>query len=60
MKQDEFSSFIRVKRKKSGLSQFDFGSEIGTSWITVWRWEHEKCMPKPDAIEFWINKVKSV
>jgi transcriptional regulator with XRE-family HTH domain len=60
MKQDKFSSFIRDKRKESGLSLFDFGSEIGASWITIWRWEHEKCMPKPDAIRFWIDKVKSV
>lgn len=59
MNQKEFSKLVKNRRNQLGLSQFDFGSEIGTSWITIWRWENEINMPKPDAIGFWIKRIEN-
>lgn len=60
MNKKQFSDFISKKRDKTGLTQFDFGTELGVSWVTIWRWENEDSMPKPDAIDYWIEKVNAL
>lgn len=55
-----FCEIVKEARKKSGLTQFEFGSEIGVSWITIWRWEHDEHLPKENVIDFWKKKVQSV
>jgi DNA-binding transcriptional regulator YiaG len=57
---DDFSEFVIKARKKSDMTLHEFAQEIGTSWITVWRWENEKNKPKPDAIEYWIKQIRKV
>jgi transcriptional regulator with XRE-family HTH domain len=57
MKKDEFCSLVRVKRKRSGLSLIKYANLIGTSGVTIWRWEHEICMPLDDALKFWLKRI---
>ena len=60
MDKEEFSAFVRKARAKADMTQWEFGEAIGVSWITIYRWEQELSMPKPDAIDFWIREVKKV
>jgi transcriptional regulator with XRE-family HTH domain len=57
MEQVEFSEKVRAARIKRNISQFEFAKEIGCTWMTVWRWEHEKSMPRHDAINYWLEKI---
>lgn len=60
MDKKEFSDFVINARKKSKLTLHEFGSCLGASWVTVWRWENMHNMPKPDAIGYWVDKIKEV
>lgn len=55
-----FKKQLEISLKKSGLNQSGYADKIGVSTVTLWRWLNGKCKPKPDAIEYWINKIKSV
>ncbi len=59
MEKNEFSKIVICERKRSGMTLYDFADKIGTSWVTVWRWENQYCMPRPEAIDFWIDKMKN-
>ena len=55
-----FSEFVRKKRKKLDVSQVKLAELIGVSWVTIWRWEAGLMQPKPDAIDFWMDKIKGL
>jgi DNA-binding transcriptional regulator YiaG len=55
---EDFSRFVKQKRKKLGLSQAVFAQMLNTSTVTVWRWENGLFHPRPDAIDYWIKKIE--
>lgn len=55
-----FQRQLETSLKKSGLKQSEYAAKIGVSTVTLWRWLNGKCKPKPDAISYWINKIKLV
>lgn len=55
MKKKNFAELIRKKRGE--MTQHEYAKTIGVSWITIWRWENGVSIPKPDAIEYWIQKI---
>lgn len=57
MDKKEFSEFVKKKRQKKQMTLHEFGEAIETSWVTVWRWENEYCMPKDDALPYWIKQI---
>lgn len=57
MDKHEFAEFVIDSRDKAELTLKEFAAELGVDWVTVWRWENKRSMPKPDAIEFWIEKI---
>lgn len=60
MDKKEFAEFVSKARIKSALTLHEFSKEIGTSWVTVWRWENEHNVPRPEAIEYWVRKINEV
>lgn len=46
----ELGNRIRDLRKKTGLSQLDFGTDIGTTQATVAWWESGRWYPKLESI----------
>ena len=60
MNRKQFSTLVKRKREKLGMSQEDFAHILGVSWLTVWRWENDRAMPRHDAVEYWIKKVEEV
>lgn len=60
MNKHEFSEFVINSRYDAELTLKEFAGELGVDWITVWRWENKRAMPKPDAIEHWIEKIIEV
>jgi hypothetical protein len=48
-------------RKLRGLSRAAFGQLVGVNWVTVYRWETGRCMPKPAMIKrVWANTQGAV
>jgi len=58
MNYKQFSSLVSATRKNLGASQEQFAKKIGCSWLTIWRWEKQRSMPRADALEYWIEKIK--
>lgn len=42
------------------MTLHEFGESIGTTWVTVWRWENGYCMPRPEALGFWEDKIRNI
>lgn len=55
-----FQKQIEISLKKSGLKQSEYAAKICVSTVTLWRWLNGKCKPKPDAIDYWIFKIKDI
>lgn len=55
-----FKKQLETSLKKSGLNQNEYADKIGVSTVTLWRWLNNKCKPKPDAIEYWNNKIRNI
>lgn len=60
MKIDAWSKYVSKARAKADMTLHEFGEAVGTSWVTIWRWEQGQCMPKEDAFAFWKEKVDAV
>lgn len=60
MTQKDFTTIVTNKREALDLTQIEFAKKIGVSWFTVLRWEHGRMMPKPDALRFWVERIKNV
>lgn len=56
---NDFSKLVITKRSLSNMTLHEFGEKIGVSWVTVWRWENTYCMPKDDALGYWVDKIKA-
>ena len=57
MNKHEFADFIYDTRQDNQLTMKELAAEIGVSWTTVWRWENKRSCPRPDAIEFWVERI---
>lgn len=60
MIENDFTDLVLDTRKKTGLTLFEFGSEIGVSWITVWRWENKKNYPKKNVMVMYAKNIKDL
>lgn len=48
-------------RELRGLSRAAFGKLVGVNWVTVYRWETGRCMPKPAMIKrIWASTQGAV
>jgi len=45
------AEMVREVRRRVGLSQEKFVAKLGVSFSTVSRWEHQRAMPSPLALE---------
>lgn len=57
MDKKKWSKFVSNARTNSGMTLHEFGESIGTSWVTIWRWENEYVMPRKEAIEYWEREI---
>lgn len=55
-----FSDIVKKKRKKLGYSREKLAGILGVSFVTVWRWERGTHEPKPDAIDYWVKRIKNL
>jgi DNA-binding XRE family transcriptional regulator len=60
MNKKEWSSFVSKARAKADMTLHEFGQEIGTSWVSVWRWENEYNMPRTEALPHWIKEINKI
>jgi DNA-binding XRE family transcriptional regulator len=52
---------LQEYRKLRGLSRAAFGKLVGANWVTVYRWETGRSMPKPAMIQrIWANTQGAV
>lgn len=51
LKQPEVGQFIRELRRLAGLTQEQFGLQIGVSYETVSRWENGRMQPSSLALK---------
>ena len=45
------AEMVREVRQRVGLSQEKFAAKLGVSFSSVSRWEHQRAMPSPLALE---------
>lgn len=55
-----FQKQLETSLKRSHLKHSEYADKIGVSTVTLWRWLNGKCKPKPDAIDYWIRKIKDI
>ncbi len=55
-----FKKQLETSIKRSGLNLSEYADELGVSTVTLWRWLNDKCKPRPDAVGYWVNKMKGV
>lgn len=60
MNKEQFAKIIKEKREALNLSQEAFGSKIGVSWITIWRWENQREAPNEIIMKLWIDNIKDL
>lgn len=57
MNKHEFADFVYKSRSDCDMTLKEFAEELDIDWVTVWRWENKRNMPKPDAINHWIEEI---